>query len=374
MIAQLASLTISPVVGSQRVNVLISIQETFRIGQQSVGPGAPCFVIAEVGLAHDGSLGTAHAYIDAVASAGADAVKFQTHLAAEESTPDEPFRVPFSRQDATRYDYWLRTEFTAQQWTDLAEHAREVGLAFLSSPFSEAAAALLERIAVPVWKVGAGEIGNTRLLERLCASHRPVILSTGMSSWDEITAAVDLIRSHGSPLALMQCTSLYPCPPERLGLELIGELRRRFGCPVGLSDHSGKVHAGVAAAALGANLLEVHVTLSRESFGPDVAASLTTEELRPLMEGVRFVEAALLNPVDKDAIAKELAPLKEIFTKSVVAAADLAAGHTIRNEDIALKKPGTGIPAANWKSVVGRITAQDVRKDHLFQESDFTQT
>ncbi|MBP6823800.1 MAG: N-acetylneuraminate synthase family protein, partial [Acidobacteria bacterium] len=221
-------------------------------------------IVAEVAQAHDGSLGTAHAYIDAAAQAGADAIKFQTHIASAESTPGEPWRVKFSRQDATRYDYWRRMEFTEEQWFGLAAHAEERGLIFLSSAFSFEAVDLLERVGVPAWKVGAGETSNIPLLEKMAATGKPVILSSGMSGWEELDAAVNCVRSNGAPVGVLQCTTAYPCPPEKLGLNVIGELRQRYNCPVGLSDHSGTVYAGFAAATLGANIIEVHITLSRK--------------------------------------------------------------------------------------------------------------
>ena len=163
----------------------------------------PCLVIGEIAQTHDGSLGTAHAYIDAIANAGADAVKFQTHIAAAESTPGEPWRVKFSRQDATRFDYWKRMEFTEAQWHGLAEHAAERGLIFLSSAFSFEAVDLLERVGVPAWKVGAGETSNLPLLEKMARTGKPVILSSGMSDWAELDAAVNCVREHGAPVAVL---------------------------------------------------------------------------------------------------------------------------------------------------------------------------
>lgn len=329
-----------------------------------------CLVIAEVAQNHDGSLGTAHSYVDAVARAGADAVKFQTHIAAAESTPAEPWRVRFSPQDATRYDYWKRIEFSEEQWRGLADHANERGLMFLSSAFSPEAVDLLDRLDVPAWKVGAGEIGNLPLIERMARTGKPVLLSSGMASWGELDAAVDLVRRCGVTVAIFQCTSAYPCPPEKLGLNIIAELRARYACPVGLSDHSGTIYAGLAAAALGIDLLEVHVAFSRECFGPDVPASITTGELSQVIEGVRFIEKACANPVDKDAIAGELSAMRSIFGHSVTAARDLPAGWRLTEADLALKKPGTGIPAARLKEVVNCRLKRAVAEDTLLSEDD----
>jgi N-acetylneuraminate synthase len=351
--------------------LLSPVSVNFSIGQHRIGPGSPCLVVAEVAQAHDGSLGTARAYIDAIAEAGAHAVKFQTHIAAAESTPGEPFRVKFSPQDATRYDYWKRMEFTEPQWQALAEHARERGLIFLSTPFSGQAVELLERVGVPAWKVGSGEVTNVPLLARMAATKLPLLVSSGMSTWEELDQATGTIRQAGAPFAVLQCTTAYPCPPEQVGLNILAELRERYGVPVGLSDHSGTIYASLAAAALGANLLEVHVVLSRQCFGPDVKASITTAELAQLVEGVRFIERALAHPLDKQQIAGEMAQLKQMFGKSVVTTRDLSAGHLLSASDLTLKKPGTGIPAARLGDVIGQRLKRAVAADTLLQEKDF---
>ena len=349
----------------------MKLTESFSIADRAVGPGSPCLVIAEVAQAHDGSLGTAHAYIDAVAKTGADAIKFQTHIAAAESTPSEQFRVRFSPQEATRYDYWRRMEFTAEQWQGLAGHARQQGLIFLSTPFSFAAVELLEKLKVPAWKVGSGEINNVPMIERMAATKKPVLLSSGMSPWEDLDRAVETVCNRAAPVAVLQCTTAYPCPPEKVGLNVLEELRQRYGCPVGLSDHSGQIYASLAAATLGANLLETHVVFSRECFGPDVPASLTTGELKQLVDGVRFIEQAVRHPVDKQAEAAQLAELRSVFGKSIVAAGDLPAGKRLDAADLALKKPGTGIPAAQWSTVLGRVLRRSVPANTLLAENDF---
>jgi N-acetylneuraminate synthase len=243
-------------------------------------------------------------------------------------------------------------------------------LLFLSSPFSLEAVDLLERVGVPAWKVGAGETTNLPMLERMARTGKPVILSSGMSTWAELDAAVECVRKHDAPVAVLQCTTSYPCPPEKLGLNVIAELRERYSCPIGLSDHSGTIYAGLAAVTLGANILEVHVTFSHECFGPDVIASVTTGELRQLVEGIRFIEKAKANPVDKEALAAELGALRQTFTKSIVARVDLQPGATLREEDLAIKKPGTGIPAARLREVIGRRLLAAVKADQLLRESD----
>jgi len=327
-------------------------------------------IIGEVAQSHDGSLGLAHAFIDAIAAAGADAVKFQTHIAAAESTPGEPWRVKFSRQDASRYDYWKRMEFTEQQWAGLKAHAEERRLLFLSSAFSGEAVSLLERLGLEAWKVASGEVSNAELLDAMLRSRKPMLLSSGMSDLSELDRAVAQIKAASLPFAVMQCTSMYPCPPEKVGVNMLEVYRDRYEGAVGLSDHSGTIYAGLAATALGCDVIEVHVALSKDMFGPDVPSSITQSELRQLVDGVRFIEAMNANAINKDAMAESLSPLRALFTKSVVTRQGLPQGTVLRAEHLTAKKPGTGIPANRLKDLVGRTLRRTVGADELLAESD----
>jgi N-acetylneuraminate synthase len=331
-----------------------------------------CMIIGEIAQSHDGSLGMAHAFVDAVANAGADAIKFQTHIAAAESTPQEPWRVKFSKQDASRYNYWKRMEFTPEQWQGLFDHAQEKGLIFLSSPFSIEAVDLLEKIGMPVWKVASGEISNQQLIDRMLQTRKPILLSTGMSTLDEIDHAVKYIRRKNVEYAVMQCSTAYPCPPEKIGLNLIPHLRERYGCAVGLSDHSGTIYPGLAAVTLGIEVLELHVAFSREMFGPDVPASVTTGDLKQLTEGIRFIERMRNNPVDKNGFAEEVLPLRRLFTKSIVAGTDLPKGMMIEEKHLRVKKPGNGLPPERMKDVLGKQLLRDVKADEQILEGDFS--
>jgi N,N'-diacetyllegionaminate synthase len=334
-------------------------------------PTSHCAIIAEVAQAHDGSLGMAHAFIDAAATCGVDAIKFQTHIAAEESTPSEPWRVKFSKQDATRFDYWKRMEFTADAWAGLKVHAEEKGLVFLSSAFSHAAVDLLRKLGMSAWKVASGELTNLPLIEHMASDGMPVMLSTGMSPHLEIDAAVNVVRKTHSPLAIFQCTTQYPSPPESIGLNMLDELQQRHNCAVGLSDHSGTIFPSLAAvAAHKAQLIEVHLTLSRDMFGPDVVASVTPAELKQLVNGVRFIENMAANPVQKNEMDPRTAPMRQIFFKSVVPLDNLSAGTTLTRSLLGLKKPGTGIPAAQLEAVVGRTLKHAVAKDVPLQQED----
>lgn len=342
----------------------------FNLFSSSIGARAGCLIIAEIAQAHDGSLGMAHAYIDAVAKAGADAIKFQTHIASAESTPSEPWRVKFSRQDASRYAYWKRMEFSEEQWLGLKEHALDRGLLFLSSPFSNAAFDLLSRVGVAAWKVASGEVTNLQLLDRMLDSGLPILLSTGMSPIMEIDELVHRIKKADAPMAVLQCTSMYPTPPEKLGLNLLAYFKERYQCPVGLSDHSGSPVSGLAAVALGASVIEVHVTFDRDMFGPDVPASITFEQLTHLVEGSRFIRKALTHPVDKGQMAEDLEPMRNLFTKSIIIRNDTPAGKILTENDLDFKKPGTGLPPEAMPRVIGRKLRRSVDADHILREDD----
>ncbi|MAS81241.1 MAG: N-acetylneuraminate synthase [Legionellales bacterium] len=347
-------------------------KDTFSIDGNIVGNGR-CFIIAEIAQAHDGSLGTAHAYIDAVAQAGADAIKFQTHIAAEESTPDEPFRIQFSKQDANRYEYWKRMEFTKKQWTELHAHCKEVGITFLSSPFSEAAVDMLEDIGMPAWKIASGEVSNIPMLTRIAETNKPVLLSTGMSDITEIQNTLAFLKEFGISVLVFQTTTAYPCPPEQIGINNISILRELLEVPVGLSDHSGTIFSPLAASAIHIDMLEIHVTFSKQMFGPDVPASITIDELSEVVKGIRYIEQMINNPVDKNQMAEQLKPLRSLFAKSIVANKDLNTGHKLSQEDLAFKKPGTGLPPNEAPNILGKQLNKSIKADKPILLEDLVQ-
>ncbi len=340
------------------------------IGERQVGAGFPAYLIAEVAQAHDGSLGMAHAYIDAAAGSGADAVKFQTHIAAAESTRDDLFRVPFSSQDASRYDYWRRMEFTPPQWAELAAHCRDRNVEFLSSAFSFEAVHLLRAAGMAAWKVGSGEFNSTELLTAMCEDKLPILLSSGMSHLEEIDAGVALVKNLGCPVAVLQCSSRYPTPMQHVGLNVLSELARRYGCPVGLSDHSGTVFPSLAAMARGASFIEVHVVFDRRQFGPDTGASVTFEELRLLADARDAFSEMDRAPVCKNVDAGELDTMRRLFTKSVAPARPLPEGTRLAEDMLAPRKPGSGIPYSDRGRLIGRILARNVEPDRLLREED----
>ncbi len=328
------------------------------------------FIIAEIGQAHEGSLGILHSYIDAVATTGVDAIKFQTHIAEAESSQYEPFRVKFSYEDDTRYDYWQRMGFTFEQWVGIKEHCDRVGLEFISSPFSQTAVDWLEKLQVNRYKIGSGEVNNLLMVQKIALTGKQVLLSSGMSSFEELDASVNFLKNFGNDLAIFQCTTSYPTPPERIGLNVIPDLIQRYQVPVGLSDHSGSIHPFVAAVAMGASYLEFHATFDRRMFGPDTTSSLTIDEIKQLVDGVRLVETSLQNPIDKTNNSA-FEGLKKIFEKSLALNKDLPEGHILSFDDLETKKPsGYGISAKNFETVIGKKLKTNKKQYDFLTEND----
>ena len=326
-------------------------------------------IIAEIGSVHDGSYGNALKLIDAAAACGAGAVKFQTHIPEAETTRDAPAPGYFSAED--RFAYFQRTGFNLKQWCAIKQRCDERGVVFLSSPFSEAAVELLEQVGMQMYKIPSGEVSNTPMLERIAGLGKPVLLSSGMSNWPELDRAVEIFTNRGVELTLLQCSSVYPCPDESVGLNLLDEMRQRYRVPVGFSDHTLGAHACIAAVTLGAVVIEKHFTFSRLMYGSDAQHSMEPEEFSGLVASVRGVEKMLASPVDKNAI-KNYQGMKVIFEKSLVAAAALPAGTVLTRDHIEIKKPGTGIPAAMLERIIGATLARDVAADELFALKDFT--
>lgn len=329
-------------------------------------------LIAEIGQAHNGSLQKAHDYIEAIATTGVDAIKFQTHIAAAESSIYEPFRVKFTDEYATRFDYWKAMEFTLKEWQGLKAHCDDVGLEFMSSPFSNAAVDLLEAVGVTCYKIGSGEVNNFLLLEKIAQTGKPVILSSGMSSYQELDETVAFLKSKQVRFAILQCTTAYPTQPEAYGLNVIQALKSRYNVSVGFSDHSAKIETCIAAVALGADILEFHAVFSKDDFGPDVSSSLTIEAIKVLTQSVRTIEKAQNNPVNKYDNTK-FTELKSIFEKSLAINKDLRAGHIIQFDDLEAKKPANkGISASKFKAVIGKALVRDMKQWDFLTQEDIT--
>ncbi len=328
------------------------------------------FIIAEIAQAHEGSLGIAHSYIDALAKAGVDAVKFQTHIAEAESSVFESFRVNFSYEDTTRMEYWKRMEFTPEQWKGLKEHCDQVGVEFMSSPFSCAAVELLEEIGVLRYKIGSGELNNYLMLQKIAATGKPIILSSGMSDYEELEQTINFLSPYDNELSLLQCTTAYPTVASQWGLNEIQTLKNKFQIPIGFSDHSAGIVAPLAAVAMGASILEFHVVFNKEMFGPDAKASLTIEETKELVNGVRSIEASIYSDYSKQDV-RTFNDLKIMFGKSLSVNKDLKKGSVLSITDLESKKPGNkGISAKEFRNVIGKELLVDLKQwDFLIPEN-----
>lgn len=332
---------------------------------------SPLYIIAEIGQAHEGSLGILYSYIDAIAQTGVDAVKFQMHIAEAESSEHEPFRVKFSLEDETRFDYWKRMGFSLAQWKGIKEHCDTLGLDFICSPFSNLAVDWLEQIGVKQYKIGSGELTNFLILEKIAQTGKPVVLSSGMSSYAELDQTVDFLKERRVDFSILQCTTAYPTIPEHYGLNMIQELKERYKVPVGFSDHSAKIETCIAATALGASILEFHVVFDRQLFGPDAKASLTIQETKDLVLAVKNIATALSNPVDKTNNS-EFSELKQIFEKSLAVNKGLAKNHIITFDDLEAKKPkGFGIDALRFQEVIGKVLSRDLNQWDFLNEEDW---
>lgn len=331
------------------------------------------FIIVEIAQAHDGSLGILHSYIDALADTGIDAIKFQTHIAEAESSNSEPFRVNFSYEDKTRFDYWKRMEFSLDQWREIKQHCEDVNLEFMSSPFSVMAVEWLEEIGMKRYKIASGEVTNFLMLEKVAKTGKDIILSSGMSSFDEIDETIEFLKLYKNNLSLLQCTTSYPTQPEEIGLNVMEELKARYGLPVGLSDHSGTIFPPLAAATLGAEIIECHAVFDKKMFGPDSKASLTIDEIKQMVEGIRFIQRSMTTKVDKSNNAR-YSQLKEMFGKSLAVNKDLQKGAILKIDDLESKKPGKkGIPAKEYKSVIGKKINTNLKKWEFLEKDNVSE-
>ena len=325
------------------------------------------FIIAEVGSTHDGSFGNALNSIDAVADCGVDAVKFQTHISEAETVRDAPMPPYFKGEP--RFEYFKRTAFNEEQWKSLKEHAESKNLVFLSSPFSVEAVDFLETIGISRYKIPSGEVTNLPYIEHIARTGKLVILSSGMSSWEELDEAVNTIRKYHDHLTVLQCTSEYPCPYERVGLNVMLEMKERYGIPVGLSDHTLTNYASFASVTMGASVIEKHFTLSRRMYGSDAKHSLEPEDMADLVAGIRAIETIMASPVDKEDISR-FKQMKEIFEKSVSSLVDIPEGTVITEDMIGIKKPGIGIKPRRLHEVIGKQAKRFIPADGVLTYED----
>jgi N-acetylneuraminate synthase len=266
-------------------------------------------------------------------------------------------------------NYFRRTSFSLSQWKEIADHCKSMGVAFMSSPFSLEAVDLLEEVGVQVYKIPSGEVTNLPLLEKIARTGKKVYLSSGMSNWLELDNAVSILKI-GCLVEIMQCTSAYPCPPEQVGLNVMLQMRDRYNLPYGFSDHTLGFAASISAVALGATVIEKHFTFSKLMYGSDAQHSMEPAEFKRFCEDIKEAAVIRYHPVDKNDLSR-FKDMKSIFEKSVVCAADISAGHELTLVDLAFKKPGDGISAADFSKLLGLKVKRSLPANHKFSWKDF---
>ena len=339
-----------------------------QVGQFNIGPGNPCFIIAEAGVNHNGDMKLAHKLIDAAAKAGVDAIKFQSFVAEDIVTPQAKkanYQIETTGDESGQFAMLKKLELSGAQQIELKAHCDKANILYLCTPYEEKSTDLLERIGVAAYKIASTDTSNIPFLRYLARKNIPVILSTGMSSLGEVEEAVNELRLHGldGKIVILQCTSEYPVPVNEINLRAMKTMELAFGCPVGFSDHSPGLGASPWAVAAGACVVEKHFTLDRNMEGPDHRASIEPEELKELVKTIRNVETALGDGI-KRPMPSEIAN-KFRMQKSLVATRTISAGEVIHTRDLTCKRPGNGLLPKWFDKVVGKQAAKDINSGEI---------
>ena len=339
--------------------------QKIQIGKKHIGEGQPCYIIAEAGVNHNGDLRIAKKLVKSAARAGADAVKFQTFSAesiATRTARKAAYQKRRSKATESQYEMLRRLELPREAFETLFSYAEACGIEFLSSPFDLTSADLLESIGVAAFKVPSGEITNIPLLSRIGGFNKPIILSTGMATLNEIREGIETLRTKGAQkIVLLHCVTSYPAPLESINLRMIETLAREFALPVGFSDHTEGVTAAIIARALGACVIEKHFTLDRNLPGPDHKASVEPAVLADMVKQVRLTESALGEGIK--SIGRTESAIRKIARKSLVAAIIIPKGTKLNREMIDIKRPGTGIETKHLDTVIGMTARRAIQKD-----------
>jgi N-acetylneuraminate synthase len=337
-----------------------------RIGNRIIGPNRPVFVIAEAGINHNGSFSIAKKLVNVAKKAGADCIKFQTHITEDEMTRTNILPGKISRKPL--WDIIKNCELTEAEESKLNKYCKEKNILFLSTPFSIPAVDRLEKIKMPAYKIGSGELTNLPFLKHIAEKGKPVILSSGMSNMDEIKAAVSLFKKHNVPLALLQTTSEYPCDYKDVNLGVLDKYKKLFNIPIGISDHSIGIYTALGAVAKGACIVEKHITLDKRMTGPDQKLSLEHHELAELVKGCRAIKLAL---GDTKKILKKELPVLRFARESVVTLKKISKGDIFSEENLTTKRPNTGqIPAKDFYKIIGRKAKKGIPKNKQLLYSD----
>lgn len=341
-----------------------------EIAGRKIGPSHPPLVIAEIGINHGGDIAVAKNMVRLAAMSGCEMIKHQTHIIADEMT-DEAKQIFPPNADVSIWEVMERCALGPEDETELKRYTEELGMIWISTPFSRMAADFLETLDVPAYKIGSGEVDNLPLIRHIAAKGKPVIMSTGMQTIESIRASVKILDDAGIEYALLECTNLYPSPPEIVSLQGVTDLKNAFpNAVVGFSDHSIGPEMALASVALGACILERHYTDSRYRIGPDIINSMDPSELRHIIDRSREIHTALHNPKSRTASEEGVYAFARA---SVVADADLPAGHVITEADIWARRPGSGeIAGFEFDNVVGRTLNRAVTRNTQLKWADFT--
>ena len=317
------------------------------------------FIVAEIGMTHNGDFDLAIKLTDAAIKSGANVIKYQWHIAEEETTKDAPSPPYF--KDESRYEYFKRTEFSKLQFRKLVQLCKDKEVIPCSSVFSNQSVLNAQEVGFEIIKIPSGEISNIPLLRTVNKTKLPTILSSGMSNWGDLDLAVNQFEER-SRICILQCTSLYPTPADKVGLNIIPEIYQRFNTITGLSDHTLTSATSIAAIVMGAKVIEKHFTTSKELYGPDAKFSLDPLEFQDMVADIKFIHASYLNPVNKNNL-EDFTEMKKVFEKSIVAKNSIAKGELLSLKNISFKKPGNGISASRVDEIIGKRCTKDLIKD-----------
>ncbi len=342
---------------------------SFYIKDREISSDSPPLVIAEIGINHEGSLQTAFEMVDAAKSAGAEIIKHQTHIVEDEMSASAKDVIP-GNADVSIYDIMERCALNEEDEIKLKDYVESKGLIFISTPFSRAAADRLYKMDIPAYKIGSGECNNYPLIEHIAGFGKPIILSTGMNSIENIKKAVEIIENAGVPYALLHCTNVYPTPPELVRLGAINDMKQAFpNAILGLSDHTTSNHACLGAVALGACILERHFTDRMDRPGPDIVCSMDSKALKELIEGANILQKA--RGGSKTPVAEEKPTIDFAFA-TVVAIKNIQEGEILTKDNIWVKRPGSGeIPAEQFNNLLGKVATKAINKDKHLSYIDF---
>jgi len=345
----------------------------FSIMNKKIGNDYPIFLIAEAGINHNGIISLAKKLVDLAVKAECNAIKFQTFITEDlllTETPKAEYQKSKREESETFYEMIKKYELSQEDFRELNKYCREKGIIFLSTPFDEISVNFLAELNVPAFKIGSGDMNNFPLLELICSYKKPILLSTGMSTLDEVKETVEFVRSNNiSDIAIFQCTTNYPTSLEEINLNVIDLYKQEFPFAlIGFSDHSLGMEASIGAAAKGVKIIEKHITLDKNMEGPDHSASLGPDELFNWVKSVRNIEKAL--GTKKKVPTESEKEIAKIARKSIVTIKDLKEGEILTDEHISIKRPGSGIPPKYFKTILGKKILKDISKNSIISWED----